>query len=196
MTVNAQDIELLEMYLDHELEEAAARSLDERLARDASLQQALERLRSGRALRLAAMSSSFDSDAASIERLVASVRTAQASEALAMRRKWASPVRSIFAAAACVAFGLFLGVAIQRQQAPNGLLASPGVSSTSSLIGSPVDFDAHGTYVVSISSGGREVMRVRFPSKEHARMFMESVNNQTGQAPILGDATILSEQPY
>ena len=199
MTVNAQDLQLLEMYLDHELEEAEARSLDERLTRDDSLQNALDRLRNQRSLRLAAMSKSFDSDAASIERLVASVRTAQASEALAMRRQWTSPVRSIFTAAACVAFGLVLGVAIQRQQAPNGLIASPGVTSTSSLLGSPTGFSSQGAYVVSVSVGGEEKMKVRFSDPQQAQLFMNAVNRPDagGRPPIIGDARILQdEQPY
>jgi anti-sigma-K factor RskA len=198
MTVNAQDIELLEMYLDHELDDAEARSLDERLSSDDALQKALDRLRNHRSLRSAAMSQSFDSDAASIERLVASVRAARATETLALRRKSFSPVRSVFAAAACVAFGLLLGVAIQRQQAPNGLIASPGVNSTSSLLGTPTSFNAHGAYVVSLMSDGREVMKVHFPSPDHARQFMESINTQkaNGRTPILGDATILKEEPY
>lgn len=198
MTVNAQDIELLEMYLDHELDEGEARALDQRLAGDVLLQQALERLRGGRALRLEAMSRSFDSDAASIERLVASVRMAQASEALALRRKMSFPIRSVFAAAACVAFGLLLGVVIQRQQAPNGLIASPGISSTSSLIGSPANFESHGAYIVTISSGGREVMKVRFADPSHAKQFVDSINRQMagGPTPTLGDATMVQEEPY
>ncbi len=195
MTVDTQDIELLEMYLDHELSDEEARTLDERLAGDASLQKALDRLRGHRALRLAAMSQSFDSDSAAVERLVASVRTERATEALAMRRRVVSPVRSIFAAAACVAFGLLLGVAIQRQSA-SGLVASPGGISTSSFLSSPSPgFDAHGTYVVSVGNGGQEVMKIRFHSQEQAQQFIERLNSQGGPTVNIGDATIL-EEPY
>ncbi len=211
MTVNAQDIELLELYLDHELSDADARSLDQRLASDASLQTALDRLRSHRSLRSAAMSESFDSDAASIERLVASVRAAQESEeheevamsrataAIATKRKLFSPVRSIFAAAACVAFGLILGVAIQRQQTPDGLVATPSMNSTSSFLNSSYNLQGHGAYVVSLINGeGREVVKVHFPSEEHARQFMEGFNKQNvnGKTPTIGDATVLQEEPY
>lgn len=184
------------MYLDHELDDAEARSLDERLTRDEPLQHALERLRSGRSLRLAAMSKSFDSDAASIERLVASVRVAQASEALSIRRKSMSPIRSIFAAAACVAFGLVLGVAIQRQQAPNGLIAAPGASSTSSLLGSPVNFNPQSVYVVSVRVDGRDYT-LRFATLEEARQFIEAINRNTaGNPQMIGDAKMLKQESY
>lgn len=199
MTVDTQDIELLEMYLDHELSDDAARALDDRLAGDPSLQRVLDRLRSHRALRAAAMSRSFDTDAAAVERLVASVRAERATEALALRRRAFSPVRSIFAAAACIAFGLLLGVAIQRQQPANGLVASPGMNATSSFLSAPGGFDAHGAYVVSVgNTSGQEVMKIRFHSQEHARQFMERFNRPGSDGRILsiGDATILQEEPY
>lgn len=207
MIVNEQDIESLEMYLDHELCESDARALDERLFNDTHLQKALGRLRSHRELRLSAMSGSIDTDAAAIERLVASVRGAQAdetmskaSQSLAFRRK-ASPIRSIFSAAACVGFGLLLGVAIQRQHAPDGLVATPSFNSTSSLMGAVGNggMEAHGAYVVSlINSNGREMMKVRFPTEETARQFMANVNSRTGPVRTLdvNNATVLQEEPY
>lgn len=205
MTVNPQDIELLEAYLDQELSESEVRSLDERLAGDATLQRALDRLRSHRELRVAAMSAVFDTDSASVDRLVASVREAQqdeamakASQALAVRRKAHSPVRSIFAAAACVAFGLLLGVALQRQQTSSSLIAAPAVSSTSSFLGSPVDFQAHGAYVVSlVNQDGESVLSVHFQNQEQARQFMNRVNDPSAKGgPLhIGDAKLL-EQPY
>lgn len=194
MIVDAQDIELLEMYLDHELSDDEARSLDERLAGDPALQKALDRLRSHRSLRLAAMSQSFDSDSAAVERLVASVRAERATEALALRRRSVSPIKSIFAAAACVAFGLILGVAIQKQQSPDGLIASPAAAATSSFLNAPAGFDAHGAYVVTVGTGnGQEVMKIRFHRQEDARRFLERFNSQTGRAVNIGDATILEE---
>jgi anti-sigma factor RsiW len=205
MTVNAQDIELLDMYLDHELGEDDARSLDVRLANDPALQQALDRLRSHRSLRLAAMSRSFDSDTASIERLVASVRDAQASEsmekasqALALRRRSSGPIRSIFSAAACVAFGLLLGVAIQRQQAPDGAVTSPAVSSVGSFGVSSDGFEAHGTSVVSVRLANGRVLKFHFPSNEAAQRFVENINKRADatRSLNLGNATILEEEPY
>lgn len=201
MQVTEQDLEQLELYLDRELADGEARVLDERLAADARLSDALETLRGQRSLRLSAMSIAYDSDAGSVERLIASVRAAQASEAIQRRRMfaWAPSVRSAFTAAACVAFGLLLGVTLQsRHGAAGGVVASPAVQSTGSFIGTDASLQGHGAYVVSLNdASGREVMKVRFYTQEQAQRFIDRINNRGNNAPAVhvGDAKILDE-PY
>lgn len=201
MSVNDKEIELLELYLDHELSEADARGLDARLAVDVDLQRALDELRGQRALRLTAMSTAYDTDAASIERLVASVRTARASETVRLRRAWSLP-RSAFSAAACVAFGLILGVVLQRQHAPTGgIVATPMTNSGGAFAGTTIGLNAdqlraHGAYVVSVlDRDGREIMRCRFHTPEAAQSFMQTMNRRAaaGQPVQVGDARILDE---
>lgn len=206
MRVSEQDLERLELYLDHELSEAEARELDGRLAAETTLAGELERLRGQRSTRLAAMSTAFDTDAAAVERLVASVRMAKASEALQMRRRslipsWL-PMRSVVSAAACVTLGLLLGVTLQRQHGvgAGGMLATPMTgTSTGSMFNSDASLgNGGGVYVVSVKNAtGREVMRVRFPTQEQAQQFIDHINRRSDDAAPLniGDAHIL-DQPY
>jgi hypothetical protein len=201
MQVNENDLEQLELYLDHELADGDVRRLDERLAAEAPLAGALEGLRGQRSLRLSAMSTAFGGDAASVERLVASVRVAQASEAMRRRRFFASgpQARSALGAAACVAFGLLLGVTLQnRHGSAGGVIASPAVTSQSSFLNSDVNLAPHGAYAVSLmDANGREVMKVRFPTREQAQQCIDRINNRVAGAPTIhvGDARMLDE-PY
>jgi hypothetical protein len=195
------DVEQLELYLDHELSEGDARHLDGRLATEPSLASALEQLRGQRSLRLNAMTTAYESDADSIERLVASVRIAQVNESMQRRRSFlfAPQMRSVFAAAACVAFGLLLGVTLQnRHSGANGLIAAPAAQSTGSFLSSDGNLTAHGAYAVSVSgTDGREMMKVRFSTQEQAQQFIQRINNRAANAPAVhvGDAKILDE-PY
>lgn len=195
------DLEQLELYLDHELSDVDARQLDGRLATEPALAKALEQLRGQRSLRLSAMTVAYQSDAASIERLIASVRVAQVDESMQRRRSFlfAPQTRSIFAAAACVAFGLLLGVTLQsRHSGSSGVIATPSQMSTGSFLNSDVNLTAHGAYVVSLlGNDGREVAKVRFATQEQAQQFIERVNNRAPNAPVVhvGDAKILDE-PY
>ena len=86
MSAAEHDTELLETMLDGELPADEQAALDVRLRADAVLSARLAELKSQRSARMSA----FDSgafDEASIDRLIAGVRTAQASEAIA-RSRW------------------------------------------------------------------------------------------------------------
>lgn len=206
MQVNEQDLEQLELYLDRELTADETASIERRIAVEPALASEIERLRGQRAVRLSAMSIAFDTDAASVERLVSSVRMAQVSEALERRRRFvgAFPARSVFAAAACLAVGLFLGVTLQRQHG-GSIVAAPLVngSAAGTFVGSNVGtggefLQGHGAYVVLLRDGdGREVMKLRFNSRAEADAFIRRINNPSaGVAPMhIGDAKILDE-PY
>ena len=197
MTAIEHDIELCELYLDHELADAEARQLDERLAADASLRVTLERLRGQRTVRLEAMSTAFDTDAASVERLVASVRMAQASEAIRRKRTWWRPNRTAMAAAAAVAFGVTLGGIIQGRQGGHWLAAPgrPAEAQPSPMInGSTVgaEFTGHGAFVVSIrDASGQERFKAHFRSAEEAARYVESIRN--GNAVGAADARVVDE---
>ena len=203
MQVNETDLEQLELYLDHELADGDVHRLDERLATESPLAGMLEKLRGQRSMRLAAMSTAFDSDAASVERLIASVRIAQVNESMQRRRFLFAPqMRSAFAAAACVAFGLLLGVTLQNRHGSGGVVATPDNSSTGAFMSTGMSRDmhlkAHGAYVVSVLDGnGRELMKVRFPTQEQAQQYIDHINKPKAGAPPVqvGDAKILDE-PY
>lgn len=200
MQATENDLEQLDLYLDHELADSDVRRLDERLAVSPVLASALDSLRGQRSMRRAAMSAVYESDAASVERLVASVRIAQANEAMQRRRFLFAPqARSAFAAAACVAFGLLLGVTLQnRHGGAGGIIASPAVTSSGSFLNADVNLTAHGAYVVSVvGADGRESMKVRFQTQEQAQQFIDRINNRAVNAPPVhvGDAKILDE-PY
>ena len=201
MQVNEQDIERLELYLDHELADGEVRMIDERLAADGKLADALQTLRGQRALRLSTMSIAYDSDAQSVERLIASVRVAQASEAMRRRRlfAWAPSTRSAFTAAACVAFGLLLGVTLQsRHGTAGGIVATPSVSNTSSFMGTDANLQGHGAYVVSVlDADGRERMKVRFFTPEQAQQFIDKINNRAAQTPAVSGSDVrILDEPY
>lgn len=201
MQVTEQDLQQLELYLDRELADGEAGVIEQRLAADPTLAQTLKALRDQRSRRLSAMSIAYDSDAQSVERLVASVRVAQANEAMQRRRflDWAPSVRSAFTAAACVAFGLLLGVTLQnRHGSTGGVVAAPSMVSTGSWLNTDASLQAHGAYVVSIlDAKGNEVMKVRFYTQEQAQQFIERINNRGANTPAVnvGDARILDE-PY
>ena len=202
MEVTEQDLEQLELYLDHELADQDVRRLDERLAAEPTLSMTLTAFRGQRSQRLAVMSTAYDSDAASVERLVASVRVAQANEAMQRRNflAWMPSTKSAFTAAACVAGGLLLGVTLQNRHGstPGGIIASPAANSTSSWLSTDASLQGHGAYVVSLlDANGRELMKVRFYTQEQAKQFIERINNRSANMPAVhvGDARILDE-PY
>lgn len=151
--IQTTDLETLELYLDGELDAAAIAGVDARLSADASLRTSFDRLRGQRARRLEAMSTAFDTDAASIERLVASVRDARAAEvASSTRSRWRiNPTH--FAAAACLACGLLLGGQLQRQSGDIGGQVQTPTVGVGAVGSAPVTFGGgtiHGVYRVGL----------------------------------------------
>jgi anti-sigma factor RsiW len=188
-SIENTDLETLELYLDRELGDADVARVEARLVSEPALRSTLDRLRRQRAVRLEAMSTAFDTDAASVERLIASVRSARADE-VAARRAWWRPNPSYFAAAASLAFGLILGVQLQRQhmrpgdsQVATPVAAVGSARPDTSVVYGPNGVRGHGAYVVSLTgSDGRERMRIRFNSAEQGQEFIRMVNRQPGNA--------------
>ena len=205
--LNEQDLEQLELQLDNELPADASAALDARLASDATLRAERDRLQADRATRLSAMSYAFDTDAAAVERLVASVRTAQASEALAHRRRFTTAwLRPALSAAACVAFGLGLGIVLHKQHAtPATSSVSAGMSPIGPVFNNNADLNTvvgnstpQQAYVVALrDASGNIVARLQFPSREQAEAFINQANRRSnGVLPInAGDAKVL-ERSY
>lgn len=207
---NEQDIEQLELYLDRELAAADVTALESRLNADATLRGELERLRGQRGRRLAAMSFAYDTDSATVQRLVASVRTAQASEAIARRRQSTGWLRPAMSAAACIAFGLGLGIILHKQHAGdapggNGAAVSAGFvgggnSGANTDISFPNVVQPQGVYIVSIRDADRnEVLRIAFPSQQAAQSYIDQFNNRARNGvPSLNvsENAQMSQRPY
>lgn len=201
-SIDPSDLEALELYLDGELDDAAIARVEARVEAEPSLRATLARLRRQRATRLEAMSTAFDTDAQSVERLVGSVRDEQAREVADRQRRllaWWRPSPAYLAAAASLAFGLILGVQLQRQHnSLGGEVATPaiignagGVESSAVTFGNGVNTSGHGAYVVTLfGPDGRERVRVRFHSAEQAQQFVRDVNAGDGKVPTIGDARI------
>lgn len=124
-----QDFQRCDEYLDLELDPADRVAFERRLSSDASLAALLERLRSARALRLRAMDAGgFDPHA--IDRLVASVRRADAGERLGLGR---SRVRYYTSLAATLLLGVGLGITLGggvagTRQARTGTINTAGIA--------------------------------------------------------------------
>lgn len=194
--IDPNDLETLELYLDREIAQDDAQHVEARILAEPDLEAALTSLRLQRAVRLEAMSTAFDTDAAAVERLIASVREARSDESQ-HRTSWWLPSRSFGAAAACLAFGLILGGMLQRQQGPAGTVASPVVAPASgnTFVGySQGEVRGQGSYVVSLRGrDGSEVMKVRLPSRAAAEQFIRWVK-QPGQAGSqVSDARLVDE---
>ena len=206
MTANERDIELCELYLDHELADAEARSLADRLEAEVPLRATIDRLRGQRARRLEAMSTAFDTDAASVERLVAGVRAAQARELTSRQSFWRRPSRGVLAAAASVAIGLTLGSVLHVRDSGRWSTSPASTGETPTVLvtsGSTVglgsagvgEFAGHGQYVVRlVDAAGNERFKVRFHAADQARQFIETFNPQPGPNALrVGSATIQDE---
>jgi anti-sigma factor RsiW len=204
MDATDQDIELCELYLDHELSEAERLSFEARVNATPSLRVLVDRLRGQRHVRLEVMSMTFDTDAASVERLVASVRAAQATEAMARRSFWRRPSRTVFAAAASIAFGLMLGVVLQGRETGRWTTSTVATDAGAPIVdgGNVVSFGAagsaftgYGQFAVSIvDRNGRECVKVRFHSADQAKQFLDSINGRTGNRPMqIGGARMIDE---
>ena len=200
------DLETLEEYLDGELDAATVAQVDARLAAEPALRASIERIRGQRARRLAAMSMAFDADAASVERLVASVRDARAAELVNSRAsRWRiGPLPSYFAAAACLACGLLLGGSLQQQhnringgqvETPTVGIGGAGLIENASM---NLDSSSHGSYFVPLlGADGHARVKFHFDSAQQAQAFVELMNRKAaaeGQSiPNLGDARISNE---
>jgi hypothetical protein len=189
MPVSEQDLQLLELYLDHELPEQDVRSLDQRLSLETSLAERLESLRQQRQLRRSAMSVAFDTDAAAVERLVLSVRTARASEALKLRRSFSIPWRSVGVAAASLLIGLGIGSFAGQDPARPDQPIGPIMSGVPGVFNSNAGYDASPapTFVVALRdpATGQIVQRIRFVSREAAEEYIRYINQvRAGQISV------------
>ncbi|MFT3785008.1 MAG: hypothetical protein QM770_02425 [Tepidisphaeraceae bacterium] len=175
------DLELLELHLDRELDGAASAELERRLAVEPDLAAKLETLRHDRATRMAAMSLSIAADAGAVDRLIASVRAAQAVEVLgavepkptvlpASRKHWYQRVSLSFmsAAAACLAVGAYIGISIEDNR-PSSLIGT----ATNGVVAGDVtsmSLAPQMRYVVSVMNvRGETLQKIGFSNADSAR---------------------------
>lgn len=185
----SDDIETLELYLDEELSAEDRAAVVSRLAKEPALAGELTRLRNDRELRFAVFSGGGEFSAKSIDEMILSVRAAQASEALRLRRT--GPWRTVASAAAALAVGVVLGaMATNSRTTQSGFQNNAGLgslvpSNTSGF--TPVNFPTelpqpYGQHVVIISDQtGRIVQRLVFPTAEAAQQYVEDFKRQQSQ---------------
>jgi hypothetical protein len=196
MPVSDQDVELLETYLDGELTDADAATIDRRLSGEPALSARLDEMRQQRQHRRLAMSMVYRTDADAVDRLVMAVRTARATEAIATRRS--SFWRYTGAAAASLLLGLMIGSLLGRSGNVDAPLAT-NVNHASGMI-SNVSFDgsSQGTFVVALRdpASGQIVHRIMFPTRAAAEAWIARMTQlQSGQIAVDPSPAIASE-PY
>jgi hypothetical protein len=128
MSLNDQDLELLEAYVDGELDGADDQELRHRLDSEPALSAALETLRAEAHVR-AAVWKGYEPDEQAIRRLIARIDTSVDRNTIWAHRL--SKIRMVSAAAACVVLGLLLG----RISLPGGapVNSAPSISNTTSV---------------------------------------------------------------
>ncbi len=194
MSVNDDDLLNLELMLDNELSVDETQSLRRRISAEPALAAALAELEGQRQFRRTALSEVFDSDTQSVERLVLSVRTASASEAIKQRRM--SILRYSLSAAASLIIGLGIGSMLNGSgptpvngEGPQVVSASPmqlgGWNSNASI-----DRGARGISVVVLHdrTTGKPVWRIEFANREAADAFLRDLaasKNSTFAVPAV-----------
>ena len=167
MNATETDLELLEQYLDDELAVEQVQRLEQRLSAEPALSAALGELRQQRAL-CHAFFESLD-DQASADRVVASVgRALKRQQVMTFARR---SLRWVGVAAACVAVGLFAGIAIQNQ-GPDQPLATPAKPAGSAQ--PPV-------YHVSVVDESGRAVHATFQSADEARKVAEALDQYSRQ---------------
>jgi anti-sigma factor RsiW len=218
MSVSKHDLEMLELFLDGELSQAAGEQLERRLASDTALSGVMASLRRDREQRRSAMSLAFASDAASVERLVRSVRTMpvyveetpvdpdadvveRASRAIATRRSRFGSVMWRYAgvAAACVAVGITIGSLLERGPSPDRPLTETFVNRAGIITSNAsMTVEPQGLFVVALRDpkSGEIVQRVAFHSRQDAEAWINRlIELQKGRYAVDPQPAMMSE-PY
>jgi anti-sigma factor RsiW len=196
MSVNDQDLELLETYLDDELSPSEQESLRRRLSSEPPLAAAMETLRDQRQMRsqwLSAAEPSGDE----IERLITSVRKSITREQLwGQRAKW---IRRATAMAACLVVGIIGGYGLR------GFNNTPGANYPTAIVNGqtpvsfeqqqppePISFNPVNVGTLSNSTGGPYQIRIvddaghllgvqRFQTADQAQQFRNQFTNWQSQ---------------
>jgi hypothetical protein len=218
MSVSKHDLETLELFLDGELSEAGVEQLKRRLASESALSDVMTSLRRDREQRRSAMSLAFASDAASVERLVKSVRTMpvyveetpakidsdaidRASRAIATRRASLGSVMWRYAgvAAACVAVGVTIGSLLERGPSPDRPLTETFVNRAGIITSNAsMTAEPQGLFVVALRDpkSGEIVQRVAFHSRQDAEAWINRlIELQKGRYAVDPQPAMMSE-PY
>ena len=189
MSVNDEDLDLLDTYLDDELGEADVLVLRDRLGTESELSAALTRLRTARQTRKTVFAS-VEPDEAGVERILQNVKTQARKQQT--RARFNTYYRYIGAAAACIVIGFMTGWVGRTTTNPSiGIdnstdLISPipvvGSSRPPTLapnggIGGIPSTPGGGAFSVAVTDeSGRVIAVQRFNTLAEARQFAEDMN--------------------
>jgi anti-sigma factor RsiW len=188
MSVNEQQLELLDVYLDGELPEPEASELQQQLRLSPELAAALESLKADRIDR-AGFFASLEPDETECALLVRRVRDAVLRDRFRSHR--ARVFHYVTAAAACLALGFMVGWALRDNRVasaqPGAMVSAPGagpsVISGTTFAGSgpggrvvPGVSGSRGQFQVTLYDRlGRPVAVQRFNTLQEARQFTEDL---------------------